>query len=795
MNKFTKTMMHFKRFIFVLLVASMHFFASAQSCSIEGVITDSLTNEKLIGAHVIVQNLKIGATTNENGYYSLTFPCGQTILKISMIGYSEKEIILYISKKTELNIQLNQIAIQVNEVVVEGHRAEQNVKSAAMGTIELNLKSIQSMPTLAGERDLMRMLQLTPGVAKSETSSGLNIRGGAGDQNLILLDGATVYNPMHLAGFFSVFNPMSVNKVKLIKSGIPANYGGRLSSVIDIETLRGNNKKLEGSANIGLISSSLWLTGPIVKDKAAFTFSVRKTYIDELVKPAVGLFLKNSIFNSIQYGFYDINSGLSYDISTKDRLYLSVYYGRDNFYLHRTNFDFTNKMEWGNTAASLQWNHFGGGVLSITNAVTYSNYNFNFNLIALDSALNFTVKSLINDIGYTSDYSFYFDKHTFKTGIQLNNLRVLPNSSQVTNEDLEADMGTPNHFNIYWLALYANDEYNLTDKIKINAGIRLLYHLHCGPYNLFKRDNSNEIIDTVQYTTNEIVARYFLPEPRLSIRYLFNENSSIKASYTENYQSLQQVNITSISMPTDFWIPATTNIKPQKGSQVSLGYYQNLSNNQYETSVECYYKDMKNQMEFKNGLINIIRKETLEENLIFGKGWSYGAEFYLKKNSGIITGWISYTLSRSMRQFDTINGGIPYPAKYDRTHDISLLLNYNFNSKWTFSAVFIYSTGNAFTLPQDRRFLQENIINGYGAYNSFRMPAYHRLDISATRTLKKRGRFESSLNFSIINVYNRQNPFYIYIDVDQTENSSLTVKPKQVSIFPFLPSISWQLKF
>jgi hypothetical protein len=663
-----------------------------------------------------------------------------------------------------------------------------------MGKVQLDVEKIKTLPAFMGEVDVMKTIQLTPGVQNAgEGNSSFYVRGGGPDQNLILLDEAVVYNASHLFGFFSVFNSDAIKNIDLTKAGMPANYGGRLASVLDISMKEGNSKKLQVDGGIGLIASRLTIQGPVKHDTSSFIISARRTYIDLLVKPFVK---KSSPFYGTGYYFYDLNGKVNYRISDKDRIFLSGYLGQDVFDLNddEQGIAFTNSIKWGNSTGSLRWNHVFGPKLFSNTSLIFSNYKSEFD--ASQSGYVMSLVSGITDYNAKTDFTLFPNsRNTFKFGATYTFHTFTPNNATAQTSGTSLNLGAPAKLYSNDAAAYVNDEYDLTDKIKIDAGARYTFFEPVGPFNRYVENAQGSIVDTIHYSKFQKITEYNHIEPRVSARYELDKQSSVKASFTENYQYIHLVSVSDISLPIDEWVPCTEIVKPQSGTQYSLGYFRNFVNNEFETSVEVYYKDMENQIAFKEGTEpedNL--NNNIDNNFTFGRGWSYGSEFFINKKTGKWTGWIGYTLSWTKMNFPDLNFGETFWAKYDRRNDISLILSYELNSKWTFSAIFVYATGNAMTFPIGRYYLEGNVVDEYGPINGDRMPPYDRMDISATYTRNKNKKFHSSWNFSVYNVYDRYNPYYIYLSTT-AQGQTIITQSVQVSLFPILPSITWNFKF
>jgi hypothetical protein len=788
-----------KRSILIsIYIFLLPFFSDAQQqpakFTINGYVKDASTGEYLIGANVYVKETMKGVQTNQYGYFALPIAKGSYTLIISYLGYMEYSEKINLDQNLKINITLQKKVITAKELLVIGEKEDKNTTSTNMGTVQLEVEKIKTLPAFMGEVDVMKTIQLTPGVQNAgEGNSSFYVRGGGPDQNLILLDEAVVYNASHLFGFFSVFNADAVKNIELTKAGMPANFGGRLASVLDITMKEGNNKKYQVDGGIGVISSRLTVQGPIKKDTSSFIVSARRTYIDLLIKPFVR---KTSPFKGTGYFFYDLNTKVNYRISDKDRVFLSGYLGRDIFSMNNTDMSFKNSISWGNTTSSFRWNHLFGPKLFLNTSLIFSDYKFEMGIT--QSEYDIKLYSGITDYNAKFDFSLFPNiKHNVKFGGTYTYHIFTPNNATAKSSGVDLDLGNKVRLYSNDAAIYINDEYTLNDRIKINGGARYTFFEPIGPFDRYVKNISGLTIDTIHYNKFEKITTYNHIEPRLSLRYVINDLSSIKASFTQNYQYIHMASVTAVSLPTDVWVPSTEIVKPQFGTQYSLGYFRNFRKNMYETSVEVYYKEMKNQIEFKEGALpeDNIQNNT-DNNFTFGRGWSYGMELFVNKRAGRFTGWVGYTLSWTKRKFPEINFGNEYWAKYDRRHDVSVILSYELNNKWTFSAIWVYATGNAMTLPISRYIIGGNIVEEYGPKNSNRMPAYHRMDVSATYTGKKHKKYESSWNFSIYNVYNRYNPYYIYFDTKGNLNDyNIETTAKQVSLFPILPAVTWNFKF
>ncbi len=741
----------------------------------------------------IFLNHKWIAFSNEKGSFSFTVMKEDSFVCFSLVGYLDTCIKL--SNLTDTIIIYPKI-IYSKEVIVsrKGNNPEKIISSIG-GSFYLKPDSVKNLPTLTGEADPIKLLQLTPGITKNEFSTGLNVRGGSSDQNLVILDDAVIYYPTHLSGFLSVFNPFIIDRISIHRSGVPVEYPGRLSSITILDSKKSHMEKIEYEGNIGLLLSNLFIKTPI-GDNFTLYIAGRKSYFDLTIKPISKKFIPHSpsFFNNSEYNFYDLNLSLVSRLSKRDNFFISLYHGNDFFKLNKISFNLNYQLDWGNDAISVRWLHYFNNKHISKTKFYYSNGKFNFFFGQND--LNFKLFSRINDYSLGHEHNFFFQKWRVNVGIQILSQTVIPNNSEAKLNELEANFGTPNIYHLLTISNYFNTIISVTPKINITLGARLSLYNHLGPYYQFIRSSfDNRITDTLYYSPNKKVISYKQVEPQVYFNYLLNSNSSLKFSFVRNVQFVQLVNVSSVSLPTDFWMPASNLLKPSYVFQTNLGFTYLTHNKKYILSHDLFYKYMGNLVEFKQGIVSSITKATMEENITAGKGRAYGYEFLIEKNSGKIKGWLRYTLSKSERIFKEINNGRPFPSKYDRTHDITLTVIYTINKKWNISGIFTFATGTAVTLPIGRYMIGENIVNQYVDYNSFRMPPYHRLDIAASRIIKS-NKIEQELTFSIYNLYNRQNPYFMYFHVTgDLRKYKLEVMPKYVSIFPIMPSIAYKFKF
>lgn len=776
-----------------LSVLCFNFSFSQKVFTIKGYIKDSLSRESLIGATVTIKSLGKGISTNNYGFYSITIPEGKYELVCSYIGYVPSQQQIELKSDIDLDIFLIAKASLSEEIIITSKQRDANIKNAQMGKVELSMNKIRSLPMVFGEIDPLKALQLMPGIRNAgEGNSGLYVRGGGPDQNLILLDDAVVYNPGHLFGFFSVFNGDAIKNISLIKGGMPAQYGGRLSSVLDIAMKDGNMEKWQAEGGIGTISSRLALQGPIVKDKSALILSGRRTYIDILSKPFIS---KESSFYGSGYFFYDMNIKWNYRFSSKDRLYASGYFGRDVFDFINRKRSFNTNIPWGNSTATVRWNHVFNKKIFANTTIVFNDYKFAFS--GSQDNFNLTLSSGIRDLNFKMDFDYYLNtSHKLKYGAQYTYHRFQPSVISGKQDSIQF---SPNNAQIKYareIALYLQDDWDISKRVKINAGLRYSGFQQTGPYKDFVSDNNGNKLDSIQYSRGQQVQYYGGLEPRFTLRYAFNDETSFKSAISRNIQYIHLVSNAGTTLPTDVWVPSTLNVKPQISWQYSTGLFKNFKDNLFETSLEVYYKKMFNQIEYKEGYTPSLVDP--EKEFVFGKGWSYGAELFINKARGKFTGWIGYTLSWTWRKFDLLNSGKKYPAKYDRRHDLSIVGIYEKNSKWKFSGVFVFATGNATTLPESFVVIEGLLTQQFSSINQYRLPSYHRFDLSATYIPKpsSKNKLKTSWIFSIYNVYSRKNPFFIYFDQSgNVKENNLKVEARQVSLFPIIPSVTWNFKF
>lgn len=786
------------RAIFLFTLYFLTTSAFSQKYTVSGFIKDSVSGEVLSGAIIQNQhNPHEGTYSNEYGFFSFTGENPIQALNVTYYGYLNCKHTVSPSGQTLILMTPDDLSTQ--EVIIRSELANRNVVNNEMGRISLNIKTIQKLPVLLGEIDVMKTVSLLPGVKQAtEGSTGFSVRGGETDQNLILLDDAIVYNPSHLASFMSVFNGDALKGVEIQKGSIPANYGGRLSSVMNVTMKDGNNQKFAGSGGVGLLTSRISLEGPLVKGKSSFMISGRRTFFDLLTVP----FLPKT-FKGNTYYFYDLNLKVNYILSPKDRIYLSGYTGQDVFKFNLpTGVGVRVNIDYGNQIGALRWNH-------IFNSRLFSNTTLSFNRyhITYDSKLGentLYIPSYLQDVSLKNDYQFYAtSKYVLKFGAQYQYHLIKPGESESNQSGTIVNARIPSQ-QADEAALYFSSDYEPNDKWIFNVGLRYSIFNQRGPYTPIQYDSTGVIVQQGQTTPKgKSVQYYHRAEPRAAIRYKTGENTSMKAGYSRMYQYIQLATTSSGLLPTDIWVTANPNILPQVADQFSFGYYYNFNKDRYEASAELYYKPMRNQIEIQPGA-PLVFVENIERYLYFGKGLSYGAELFIRKTTGKTTGWIGYTWSKTTRTFPKINGGNPFPSRNDRRHDFSLVINHIFSEKWTGSLNWVLRSGNPITLPSDRitYFLgygdnsspSLNYTSLYTGTNRYRMPIYHRMDISFTYTPKpkKVRKVHSSWNFAAYNLYNRMNPFFIFLDVD-TETQKMTTQ--SITAFPIIPSVTWNFSF
>jgi hypothetical protein len=760
------------RYLIFLCCQLISAYAYAQHITISGYVKDAVSKEALISASVVDLNHKTGTITNLYGYFSLTVRKTDTLnLLITYSGYQGLRKIFIKPGNTQLDILLQPFENVLNEVKVNANRNNDNVTKPQMGVIDVPVKAIKDLPVLLGEHDILKTLQLLPGVQQAqEGTSGFYVRGGNLDQNLIMLDEATIYNPNHLFGLFSTFNVNSVNSVKLIKGDFPAEYGGRLSSILDITMKEGNKNKYQTEAGIGLLSANVTFQGPIQKNKSSFIVSARHSYINLLLHPLTS--------NSTSYTFYDVNAKVNFELGTRDHLFISGFKGNDDAAYTGAN-SLNYGISFGNTTGTLRWNHLYGSKIFSNTSLIYNDYHLQ--LGSTQTSYYEVLYTGIKDINIKSDFTAVLStRNTLKFGFNYiyHTLSPASLSAKVPKNGKPFSISPDSIPRRYSneAALYIGDEYQVSDRFSINYGLRLPFFVGGSK-------------------------TYVFAEPRITTQYALNESTSLKASYTLSNQFVHLIPNSTASLPADIWLSSSALIKPQHSTQASLGLFKNFNDNGIETSVEAYYKQMNNQVLFKQGT-QISTGTNLDEVLTFGKGKSYGIEFFAKKSFGRLTGWASYTLSKTTQQFPELNFGNPFPASFDRRHNLALVGTYELTKSWTLSADFVLTSGRPYTLPAGKVIvygdgsLYDNYYYDYTSRNNSRLGTYNRLDVSVSNRKSKKlfhkYPYEREWTFGFYNIYSRANPYFVYLTID-----AATKKPqaKQVALLPIIPSVTYSIKF
>lgn len=785
------------------LILTIQAVAQEQTFTVSGYITDSENGESIIGATVYVPELEKGAVTNIYGFYSLSLPRGEYALRYSYLGYQMQPQTVSFDQNRTMDVELRPEALEMEEVVVTAERMDKNVTEVKMSTERLEIKQIKNIPALLGEVDIIRGVQLLPGVQSAgEGTTGVLVRGGSADQTLIQMDEATVFNPSHFMGFFSVFNPDAIKDLEVYKGGIPAKYGGRLSSIMDVRMKEGNKKKFGASGGVGLISSRLTVEAPIVKDKSSFILSGRRTYADMFAKLSRDTSVrKNKLF------FYDLNSKVNYTINENNQIFLSGYFGRDVF-----DFDDAFRLEWGNQTGTIRWNHLFNNRLFLNTTVLYSKFDYLINIE--DPAESFNWTSQLQEYSGKLDFTYFANPNNqIDFGATVIYHKFSPAKITPLKKSLIGEFKLDEQYALEH-AWYIGNKEKITDKLSLEYGIRYSLFQNFGEADIYQyRDPNNrrreDIIDTVRYESRELINYNGGFEPRFGARYLINETSSVKASYNRTRQYMQIASNSTAGLPIDRWIPSDSYIKPQIADQVAVGYFRNLKENMFEVSVEGYYKWMQNQIDFKDGA-ELLLSQNIETEILSGKAWSYGAEFLVKKNQGRTTGWVGYTLSRTRRQVPGINGGKAYSPRYDRTHDISVVVSHELTDRITLSGNWVFTTGSAVSSPKGKYQYEGHSVAYYDPLdrNGSRMPNYHRMDLSLNIESKKNKtrRWQSSWNFSLYNAYAKKNPWSIqYKDVingdpniepgDNVTVQTKEFKPVSTILFQIVPSVTYNFRF
>jgi len=755
---------------------------SQKKYTISGHINDE-SGEELIGATVYVKNTRTGTATNSYGFYSITLPEGNYQIEFSYLGHENQLKTIQLNQNLFANITLVQATKTIEEVTISAERKNENIVRTEMSTTKLQATEIKKVPALMGEIDVIKVIQLLPGIsATGEGFSGFNVRGGSPDQNLILFDEATVYNASHLMGFFSVFNNDAVKDVKLYKGDIPAEYGGRLSSLLDIRMKEGNLKKFESTGGIGTVSSRLTLEGPIIEDKWSVLVAGRRTYADLFL-----LLSSDEMINSNKLYFYDLNLKTNYKINDKNRIFVSGYFGRDVF-----KFGDMFGFDWGNYTLTTRWNHLFSEKLFSNFSLIYSKYDYNME--SGSGSIGFKWISNLEDFKFKSDFTYFPNpKSTIKFGLEAIYHHFNPGYARSIGDSIDNTAEIPESSALEY-AIYLSNEHKLTDKLTLSYGLRGSIFQNMGEATVYNFNDSYEAIDSTTYKQWDIYNTFYGLEPRLSLNYSLNQRSSIKASYSRTKQYLHLASNSTAGSPLDVWLPSSPNINPQIANQAAIGYFRNFWNDVVETSVEIYYKDMEDQIDFKD-FADLMLNPQLEGEFRTGDAWSYGAEFFIRKQQGKFTGWISYTLSKAERKIPEINSGEVYSSSYDRPHNIAIVGSYDLSKRWNVAATWVYASGTPVTFPTGRYEQGNMVVPIYSERNGYRMPDYHRMDISITLKSKDKPnkKRKSDLNLSIYNVYNRHNAWMINFRQDEYDPTNTLAE--LFYVFPIIPSLTWNFYF
>ncbi|MDR2949327.1 MAG: TonB-dependent receptor [Prevotella sp.] len=755
--------------------------AYAQTYKISGSVLDSQTKETLVGVPIIIKNRNgSGVSSDEKGKYSITLPKGEYTLYTEYMGFEKKEIKISLTQNINQDIELTQTSIGLGEVIVSAERPDANVSAPQAGIEKMEIKQINKIPVLLGERDIIKTIQLMPGVqGAGEGSSGFYVRGGSADQNLILLDNVSLYNASHLMGFFSTFNSEVLRDVTLYKGAMPAQYGERLASVLDVQQRNGDNQKYHVAGGIGLISSNLNVEGPIQKGKSSFLIGARRTYADAIARLSGIADAKNAYLY-----FYDLNMKLNFALSDKDQLSVSGYLGKDKMVLKDA-----AETNWGNRFLTVNWNRTINNKWISKTSLAYNQYDYYF---GMEVGMDLDGGAKIKDYTFKQEFLFQPKKdNEWRFGLNSTYHDLAPGDYNLDSDEQKNSVNLHHRYSSE-NAIYASNQIKVSENLEVIYGLRLSAFMALGKGEYYTMDSQNNVTDSTWYKSGKVVKTYVNLEPRISAAYKLNKTSSLKAAYARTVQNMHLLSYSAQGTPYDRWASSSNNIKPEIADQVSLGYFRNFSDNMFEFSIEGYYKQMKNLYDFKDNA-DINGYDVIETELLSGKGRAYGIELSLKKRLGRLTGWIGYTLSKSEKKIDGINEGKWYNAFQDRTHDISVVGMYELNKKWTLSAAWVFYTGNAITYPSGKYQINGKDVMYYTERNGYRMPNYHRLDLGATCQLKKTAKFESELVFGLYNAYGRENAYMIQFRTN-TKNPEKTTA-YQYSLFTYVPSISWNFKF
>ncbi|HET8827973.1 MAG TPA: TonB-dependent receptor [Pelobium sp.] len=751
----------------------------------EGTVLDFEKGRPLAGVTVLAG--KNYAFSDSSGYFKVKILPSTKEIEFIFLSYAT--LVVNPTENKSKKFYLKALENQIKEVTVIADDANKSVLTQISGLQSLDKKDLEMSVGFMGQKDPLKAISSLPGVGNGgEGNAGLYIRGGTSGQNLTLLNDAVIYNPAHLLGLFSVFNPAVISQLNLYKNGSPANHPGRLSGVVELKTDKTVTESLKVEADMSLFSLNLNAEIPIRKNWSIGVYG-RKTFFNQTVWPLLEKLGESSFFKKVGYDFYDLNLISNAKISKKSNLQVSFYKGGDDFGFSLNNYAIKNDMDWTNTASSATLTTFLSNKVVLHTTASFSAYDFNFGIDQDEYKAG--INSNIADISVKQSVNIYTKNHQLKAGLQFTNHQFKPNTP------FSQSFGTPLTYaqaNTYYaddFAIFFTDEYKVSDKLTFNGGLRLNHFRNKGPYEKANVDGS-----FTSYPTGKTVSKQLFISPSFSANYALSGSSAFKTSFSYNVQPVHLISITAVNFPADFWMPAINNIKPASAWQGSLGYFKDFKDKKFNFFIEAYYKQMQNLVEFSGGIVNLIDNLKIEDNLLIGKGNSYGTEVFFKKNTGKLRGSLSYTLSFSDRQFPQINNGNKFPFKYDRRHNLVIATNYQAGKNWMIGTNFSLASGSAFTMPVSRYLISGNVVNEYGAYNGSKMPIFHRLDFSATRELRKSEKFESSLTFSVYNLYSRQNPIYTFFLAEgDLESQRVAISQKNVSLLPILPAINYRIKF
>ncbi|MCU0328012.1 MAG: TonB-dependent receptor [Chitinophagales bacterium] len=781
-------LIQFSFFIFILQITNPIF---AQNVTISGYVTDKSNSENIKGAMIQITSLTgVGVYSNSYGFYSLTIPKGNHTVTVKYLGFETIEQSITVEENKTINFALPKKNRQIAQVVIKSKKNKQDISSTQMGKVDLDMKEVEKIPVILGEKDVLKTIQLLPGIMTAqEGNSNFVVRGGNTDQNLIQLDEATVYNATHLLGFFSTFNSDAVKDVSVYKGNMPAEYGGRLSSIVDIKMKEGSKKYLSFGGGIGLIASRLYVESPLFNQKASFLVAGRRTYVDAFT----ALSSDSNVKRSALY-FYDFNGKFNYNFDDKNKLYVSGYFGRDRLGLNGLFI-----VDYGNTTLTTRYNRIINDKLFSNTSLIYNNFNYDVTLNFQNIDFDLYVRSILTDFSLKQDFDYFLnDKNSLKFGFLGTYHNVLPGEVSSSNPIIASN--TLSKSNGLELAAYIQNDHKISEKLNLNYGLRLSFYGLIGNNTNYNYDEFGRVIDTLKLSGLNMSNVVLNPEPRVTATYKLNEETSLKASYARNAQYIHLLSNNTSAQPTDRWVLSNNNIRPGISDQFAIGYFRNFEG--FEFNVETYYKILQNQIDYKTGAL-LRANETIDKDLIYGDGRAYGVELFFKKNTGKLTGWVSYTLSRSERRFSEVSDGAWFLSRFDRPHYLNVVAMYELNKKWSFSATLVYYTGNAVTFPSGIYGLNGNLnstnlnnnnyfLNYGNTRNSQRFPDYFRMDIAATLKLKETPTWYHDLNFSLYNLTGMKNPYLITFKSDEVTRENFIEK---TYLFTFVPAITYNFRF